>query len=67
MSTDKDKQARQDQATPDKEAQEGQSSSPAEKTTPAEVAAQQAKKPYVFKFAPADPKNTLNFEDMADK
>lgn len=22
---------------------------------------------YVFKIAPADPKNTLNFEDVADK
>lgn len=26
-----------------------------------------AKKPYVFKFQPADPKNDLEFEDMADK
>jgi len=25
------------------------------------------KKPYVFKFRPADPKNDLEFEDMADK
>ena len=24
-------------------------------------------KPYVFRFLPADPKNSLEFEDMADK
>ena len=23
--------------------------------------------PYVFRFAPANPKNSLDFEDMADK
>ena len=25
------------------------------------------KKPYVFKILPADPKNSLDFEDVADK
>lgn len=42
--------------------------SPASTTDKQPEAAPAAKKPaYVFKIAPADPKNAFDFEDVADK
>ena len=43
---------------------------PPDKTQPREPEAPAEpppKKPYVFKILPADPKNSLDFEDVADK
>lgn len=56
------------------DAREGEEPRPKENPTPGEdqeaaggPPAKPGAKPYVFKFKPADPKNDLEFEDMADK
>lgn len=58
----------------DRQPREGEEPRPREGQEPGQQAGQDgakppqdAKKPYVFKFRPADPKNDLEFEDMADK
>jgi hypothetical protein len=57
-----------DQQRSEDEAPPIQAQDAADKTPPA---APDPKKPaglnYVFKFAPADPKNSFDFEDVADK
>jgi len=50
-SSDKDRPPRAAEETPEASAQEPEEGKP----------------PYVFKILPADPKNSLEFEDMADK
>ncbi|MFT5049113.1 MAG: hypothetical protein ACI8QZ_000503 [Chlamydiales bacterium] len=58
----------------DKESREGEDPRPTEGQKPGEEGKTGGKvpqkgpgKPFVFKFKPADPKNDLEFEDMADK
>jgi hypothetical protein len=49
---------------PEKEGEKDLPAKPREREEAAEPA---PKKPYVFKILPADPKNSLDFEDVADK
>jgi len=58
----------------DRETREGEEPRPREGQKPGDEDQKGGKappegpaKPFVFKFKPADPKNDLDFEDMADK
>ncbi len=66
MSAD-DRKTQAEKLTRQEESSDPKPSTPLEKKSPAQEAAEEARKPHVFKFAPVDPKNNLEFEDMADK
>lgn len=51
----------------DEEAKDNAAATPETKGTPPTEAKKPAGLNYVFKIAPADPKNSFDFEDVADK
>jgi hypothetical protein len=51
----------------DEESKDGAAATPESKATPPTEAKKPAGLNFVFKIAPADPKNSFDFEDVADK